>query len=123
MPLFQFRDGNIKCRRVHYSFPLELYPEPIHSRPWEDHVELHLRASVRYEWVIMDHVDQIIAGREHVRLRLLRSRCKFSERQTGNLKTQRFPHLQRCDGTVDCRVRAASRREQQDIQCAYYERQ
>ena len=51
---------------VHDSVSLELHPHSIHTWAREYQTELHLRAAVGDEWMRMHHVDQVVAGDEHV---------------------------------------------------------
>src|SRR5689334_8066190 len=57
---------NIEMHCVDNTIPLKLYPDTICVGAWEGDVELHLRRTVCNEWVRMHHVDEIIAGGQHV---------------------------------------------------------
>src|SRR5436190_24163543 len=62
----EFLNRNVKMCGVHDAFALELNPNPIGLRSRKDHVELNLRSPVCDERMLVDHVDQICAGDEHV---------------------------------------------------------
>ena len=59
-------DRDVEMRGVHDAMALELHPDPVHARPREDEIELHLRTAVGDERMRVDHVDQVVAGRQHV---------------------------------------------------------
>src|SRR5689334_16298457 len=53
-------------RRVHNAVALKLDPDAIHARTRKNEIELHFRLSIRNERVRVDHVDQVVAGRQHM---------------------------------------------------------
>ena len=58
--------GNIKVDRVDHAVALKLHPHAIGFRPRECQVELNLGAAVGDERMRVHHVDQIVAGSQHV---------------------------------------------------------
>src|SRR5215510_6588883 len=57
---------HIEVHGVDDALPLKLNPDSIAFAAWEYHVELNLRSAVRDERMLMNHVDQIITGDQHV---------------------------------------------------------
>ena len=53
-------------RRVDDAVALELYPDAIGARSRKHHIELNLRTAIRNEGVGVHHVDEIVAGCQHV---------------------------------------------------------
>src|SRR6266576_2815386 len=58
--------GHIKLCRVDHALALELHPDTVGFRSREDHVELNLRTAICDERMLVEHIDQILARREHV---------------------------------------------------------
>ena len=59
-------DRNIEVGGVDDAVALELHPHAIHARTREDQIELHLGAAVGDERMRVHHVDQVVAGGQHV---------------------------------------------------------
>ena len=51
---------------VHDSITLELHPDAVHSGAVEGQIELHLRRPVCDERMLVNHVDQVVAGGQHM---------------------------------------------------------
>src|SRR5215468_12092168 len=62
----QFFDLHIEVCGIDYTFSLELHPDAVAVCAGEDHIELNLRAAVGDEWMLVHHIDQVIACGEHV---------------------------------------------------------
>src|SRR5215469_9374772 len=62
----QLRHRNIEPCGVHHTLTLKLHPYAIGPCARKDDVELHLRPAVSDEGMIVNHVDQFIARRQHV---------------------------------------------------------
>src|SRR5262245_22817080 len=67
LDLLEFRDGYVEVDSIHYAISLKLNPHPVRARPRKDDAELYLRTAVGDEWVLMHHVDEVVARSKHVR--------------------------------------------------------
>src|SRR4051812_10319150 len=69
--LLQILHGHIELCRVDHALALELNPDPVYPLAREVDVELELRTGffrthIRDERMGVDHVDQVVARREHM---------------------------------------------------------
>src|SRR6185436_16029208 len=59
-------DRYIKMNSIDDTLPLELYPDAISADTRESQIKLNLRGPIGKKWMGMDHVDQVVAGRQHM---------------------------------------------------------
>src|SRR3989442_4999246 len=59
-------DRHVEVSGIDDALTLKLHPHPIHASTWKDEAEQHLGTAVRERWMLVQHVDQVIARREHV---------------------------------------------------------
>ena len=57
---------DVEMCRVDDALPLKLNPDPVDARTREGQRELHLRAAIGDVRMRVDHVDEVVAGRQHV---------------------------------------------------------
>ena len=98
-------DGYVEVRGIHHAVPLKLHPDAESTRAREHQIELHHLTAIGNEGMRVDHVDQVVAGGQHVPpgAQILLEPIRRVQREA-HLDRRTGGRLGRIDGEIDGQV-------------------